>query len=191
MPKPPTAVPARELATVAGAPVRLPDPDRLTHLQLRRFAGCPVCNLHLRSVQRRHAEIEAAGIREVVVFHSPANELAQYTADLPFPLVADPDKRLYAEFGVESAMRALLHPAAWLPTLRGVARSGWAVLRGRERRPPLLRPSGGSFGLPGDFLIAPDGRILAAKYGEHAYDQWSVDELLEIAATVRRGAPVT
>jgi hypothetical protein len=33
-------------------------------------------------------------------------------------------------------------------------------------------------GLPADFLIASDGRVLACKYGAHAYDQWSVDEIL-------------
>jgi hypothetical protein len=33
-------------------------------------------------------------------------------------------------------------------------------------------------GLPADFLIGTDGRVLAKKYGKHAYDQWSVDELL-------------
>ena len=37
------------------------------------------------------------------------------------------------------------------------------------------------FGLPGDFLIAPSGRIKAVKYGTHAYDQWSVDELIRLA----------
>ncbi|MFD8725590.1 hypothetical protein ACFV2H_48560 [Streptomyces sp. NPDC059629] len=42
-------------------------------------------------------------------------------------------------------------------------------------------PQAARLGLPADFLIAPDGRILAAKYGEHAYDQWSVDHLLELA----------
>ena len=31
-----------------------------------------------------------------------------------------------------------------------------------------------------DFLIEPGGRILACKYGSHAYDQWSVDEILEL-----------
>ncbi|HKV29493.1 MAG TPA: hypothetical protein VJT14_00585 [Candidatus Dormibacteraeota bacterium] len=35
--------------------------------------------------------------------------------------------------------------------------------------------------LPGDFLIAPSGQIKAAKYGTHAYDQWSVDELIALA----------
>ena len=37
------------------------------------------------------------------------------------------------------------------------------------------------FGLPGDFLIAPSGQIEAMKYGTHAYDQWSVDELIALA----------
>lgn len=32
-----------------------------------------------------------------------------------------------------------------------------------------------------DFLIDPEGRVLAVKYGEHVDDQWSVDELLKIA----------
>ena len=44
-----------------------------------------------------------------------------------------------------------------------------------------VKPTGGRFGLPADFLIAPDGRIAAVKYGKHTYDQWTVDELFEHA----------
>ncbi|OHV41863.1 MULTISPECIES: peroxiredoxin-like family protein [Pseudofrankia] len=183
--RPGDLVAARELVPVAGPPVPVPDPaGRLVHLQFRRFAGCPICNLHLRSVARRIAEIEEAGVREVVVFHSPAAELARYADELPFTLVADPDKRLYADFGVESAARALLDPRAWGAVIGGVARSTWAVLRGRDR-PPARRQPHGRVGLPGDFLITPDGKVLAVKYGEHAYDQWSVDELLALAAAPR------
>jgi hypothetical protein len=32
--------------------------------------------------------------------------------------------------------------------------------------------------LPADLLIANDGRLIACHYGEHVYDQWSVDALL-------------
>ncbi len=167
----------RYLVAVSGASVPLPDPDRLVHLQFRRFAGCPVCNLHLRSVVARHAEIEAAGIREVVVFHSRAEELLDHVADLPFDVVADLDKALYREFGVESAPRALLHPKAWPAIVLAVARALPDVLR-RRRPAPSARPEGGRFGLPGDFLIAPDGSVLASHLGRHVYDQWSVDELL-------------
>lgn len=184
--KPEVAVERRDLIAVSGDRVAVPHPDRLIHLQFRRFAGCPVCNLHLRTVVLRHREIVAAGVREVVVFHSPADELAPHVVDLPFAVVADPDRRLYAEFGVERAPRALLDPRVWGPILWAVVSGAWNVVRGRERLPSAA-PHGGRLGLPGDFLIAPDGRVLAAKYGEHAYDQWSVDELLELLA--RADAP--
>ncbi|ONH32267.1 peroxiredoxin-like family protein [Pseudofrankia asymbiotica] len=187
--RPGAVVTARELVPVAGPPVPVPDPaGRLVHLQFRRFAGCPICNLHLRSITRRIAEIEGAGVREVVVFHSLAAELARYADELPLTLIADPERRLYAEFGVESAARALLDPRAWGGVIRGVARSTWAVLRRRDR-PPARRQPNGRLGLPGDFLIAPDGKVLAARYGEHAYDQWSVDELLALATAPRELAP--
>lgn len=136
--------------------MRVPDPDALVHLQFRRFAGCPVCNLHLRSFAVRNADVLAAGVREAVVFHAPAAELRPHVEDLPFPVVADPGKKLYAEFGVESAKRALLDPRAWPAIAAGVLRSVWDIVV--HRRPaPSLNPSGGRFGLPADFLIGPDG----------------------------------
>ncbi|WP_063737078.1 peroxiredoxin-like family protein [Streptomyces sp. RTd22] len=184
--RPGDRVTARELSPVSGPALTVPAPDgRLTHLQFRRFAGCPVCNLHLRSVTVRHPEIEAAGVREVAVFHSPAGELRQYADGLPFALIADPDKHLYAEFGVESAPRALLDPRAWLPALSAILRSTAMLVRGREGLPSRRQPHG-RLGLPADFLIAPDGTVLAAKYGEHAYDQWTVDELLDLASRAPR-----
>jgi hypothetical protein len=34
-------------------------------------------------------------------------------------------------------------------------------------------------GRPADFHMGKDGRILACKYGRHAYDQWTVDDVLK------------
>ncbi|MFJ8658737.1 peroxiredoxin-like family protein [Streptomyces sp. NPDC093795] len=181
---PGSSVPARTLAPVLGPPLTLPDPERLTHVQFRRFAGCPVCNLHLRSVVQRHEEIERAGIREVVLFHSPAEELRAHVAHLPFAVVADPAKRLYAEFGVEAHRRSLLDRRAWPAIVRAVLRGVGEVLRGREKLPAPSQPNGRT-GLPADFLIEPGGRVAAVKYGEHVYDQWTVDELLGHAAALR------
>jgi peroxiredoxin len=124
---------------------------------------------------RRHDEIARAGVREVVVFHSTPEEFRKYQADLPFALVADPKKELYAELGVEKSVRAVLDPRAWPNIIRGLIRTA------REEKLPLGDHEGGSLGLPGDFLIDSDGRIVASKYGEHAYDQWTVDEVLALA----------
>ena len=52
-----SVVAPRELRAVSGAAVAIPDPDQRVHLQFRRFAGCPICNVHLQSVIRRHDEI--------------------------------------------------------------------------------------------------------------------------------------
>lgn len=189
----PTFVRPRHLATISArvastsesgaATVLLPDPERVVHLQLRRFAGCPVCHLHLRSFVRRAAELERAHIREVVVFHSPAEELRRHAAELPFAVVPDPHKVLYAEFGVETSPGALLNPRAWPAIALGVARSLRAAIQRKEPLPPI-RPHQGSLGLPADFLIAPDGRVLAAKYGAHADDQWSVDDVISISRAI-------
>ena len=172
----------RTLTTIQGAAVALPAADGLVHLQFRRFAGCPICNLHLNAIARRHAEIEAAGVREIVLFHSPAAELAPFAALLPFPLIPDPARRLYAEFAVGSARRSLADPRAWPVLARGSVRTTWRVLRRRERAPAAAQPHG-RLGLPADFLIDGTGRVAAVRYGVHAADQWSVDDLLSLAAT--------
>jgi hypothetical protein len=141
----------------------------------------------LHAFARRHAELERAGITEVVLFHSTVTELRVYAGALPFLLVADPDKRVYMQFGVEAGGRALRNPRVWPYILLGVLRALARVVRGRQIMPPIS-PEGGSLGLPADFLIGPDGTVLARKYGDHAYDQWSVDEVLRLAGAVARQA---
>jgi peroxiredoxin len=116
-------VTSRQLVSISGESVSVPDPGQLVHLELRRFAGCPICNLHLRSVVLRKDELAAAGIKEVVVFHSTDQELRKYQTELPFAVIADPEKKLYAEFGVETSPRAVLNPRAWPAIVRGLGHS--------------------------------------------------------------------
>jgi peroxiredoxin len=173
----------RKLTDMKGEPVALPDPHCLIHLQFRRYAGCPICNLHLRSFAQRKEEIARAGIREVVVFHSTAEELLPNESDVPFAVIPDPDKRLYREFGVDTSWRSVFDPgamaavprAAWLATMRRVTVG--APL-------PLRKATNGRIGLPADFLITTEGYVAAVKYGQHSGDSWSVDEVLAAAAAV-------
>jgi peroxiredoxin len=182
---PGTATPPRTLSTALGDDVDVPDPTLTVHLQFRRFAACPICHLHLRSFVRRHDEIRAAGVREVVVFHSKAHELRPLVQDYPFAAIADPDKRLYVEFGVESGRRALLDPRTWAAIARTVPCDLVTGIRPRSR-PTWFRAPGGRLGLPADFLIASDGRVTACRYGAHADDQWSVDEVIALAGAQTR-----
>jgi peroxiredoxin len=173
--KPGDIIPATTLESVTGEPIKLPDPNRLVHLQFRRFVDCPICNTHVAELRRRAREIEAAGIKEVIVFHSSAKSIRSHQKDVPFALVGDPNKVLYKEFGLETSL-AFVSLRALGAAMRGMAHGHFGL---------RLFP-GGPLGLPGDFLIAPSGQIKAAKYGTDAYDQWSVDELIAHA----RGAAV-
>lgn len=173
-------IPPLSLETIRSTPVTIPSAGAAwTHLQFRRFAGCPVCNLHLRSIARRHAEILAAGIHEIAVFHSTAETMRPFQGDLPFDVVADPDKTLYRLFGVEASLKSVADPRAWGGLLRGLVAS--------HRSGPMTG-EGGHLGLPADFLIERDGRLAACKYGIHADDQWSVDEILGEAERARKQA---
>lgn len=169
----------RVIETVQSSTVAIPHPAKLTHLQFRRFAGCPICNLHLHGFAQIIGELAADGIQEIVVFHSSRQALLEHGPALPFALVADPAKTLYEAFGVEASILSVLHPRSWPAAARGLLHHGVS----------LPGPGEGPFGLPADFLIGTDGRILACKYGRHADDHWSVDELRELAAQAGHPGP--
>ncbi|BBX73617.1 peroxiredoxin-like family protein [Mycobacterium shinjukuense] len=178
------AVPSCRLQDINGQAVDVPAATGRTHLQFRRFAACPICHLHLRSFANRHQEVADSGITEVVFFHSPVEALRGYQSLLPFTVIADPDRLLYREFGVETSLRAVTHPRAWWAALRGAA----AMLHRNdpERAGVGLGAGTTHLGLPADFLIDPDGTVVAVHYGRHADDQWSVDQLLDIDRSLGR-----
>src|SRR6516162_11543657 len=151
--KPGDTVPAITLESVTGEPIKLPDPHRLVHLQFRRFVDCPICNTHIAQLRRRARETEAAGIKEVIVFHSSPKSIRSYQKDVPFLMVGDPKKAFYKDFGVETSL-GFMSLKALGAGMRGMAHGHFG-----------LRLAGGPLGLPADFLIAPSGRINAVKYG--------------------------
>lgn len=176
--------PPIDAKSLRGDRVRIADPSaRLVHLQFRRFAGCPICNLHLRELAARADDLRENGIREVVVFHSSQADMEPYQSALPFDCIADPNKTLYRRYGVETSLRSVLHPAAM-----------WAGLRGMlSSRRLSLTMENGVLGLPADFLIEPDGRIRAAHYGRHAHDNWNAETILDLAgrdADAQVGSPL-
>ena len=163
-------LPPTVIKTVTGEAIKIPNSKNLVHLQFRRFVDCPICNTHIAEFRKRAREVEAAGITEVIVFHSSPKSIRSHQKDVPFLMVGDPTKALYREFGVESSL-GFVSLKALGAGMRGMVHGHFG----------LRVVGGGPLGLPADFLIAPSGRINAVKYGTDAYDQWSVDELLGLA----------
>lgn len=156
---------------VQGRRLQIPTPSRWTHLQFRRYSGCALCNLHLQSFMRREQDLRDAGIQEIVIFNSTRARILEDIPEPPFPIIADPHKDLYREFGVENSPLAVFNPRVWLPALNGALRFGVQLPRDDETMS----------GLPADFLLDNEGQIIAAQYGKYAYDQWSIEQLLALA----------
>ena len=154
-----------------GHELAIPSPTGLTHLQFRRYSGCAVCNLHLQSFISHEQQLQNADIQEIVIFDSSRDHILTDIPDSPFPIIADPHKYLYREFGVETSPLAVFNPKVWLPAIKGALKFGVQLPRDQETMN----------GLPADFLIDSHGKIIALHYGTHAYDQWALDELLAIA----------
>lgn len=157
---------------INGNAVNIPDAGHFVHLQFRRFSGCPICNIHMGQLKARAQELRNNNIKEVIVFYSEDKKIQQNLGDIPFTLIADPQKKLYDYFGVERSLKSVLDPRAWPAAMSGLLKNISRALR------MLPRDDESMFGLPAEFLFDLDGNIIACKYGEHAYDQWTVDELL-------------
>lgn len=164
------AFPTLNLKTSLGRDIIIPAKNaRYTHVQFRRFSGCPICNTHIASLRNGKDRLDAAGIHEVLFFHSSQEEVASFHEDLPFDAVGDKEKRYYKQLGVESSLTSM--------SLAAIVAALQSIRRGKVG----LRMSGGILGLPAEFLVDPSGRVKAVHYGTHAYDQWNVDEILSAA----------
>ncbi len=161
----------QKLQTISTTQVDIPAAQQVTHIQFRRFASCPICNLHIRTFIERHLDLVATGIQEIVVFHSTQDEMLKYGSDVPFAMIADPAKELYKSFGVESSVMSIINPAAWASGITGLL---------KFKQLPYEKGQG-LFGLPADFLITKTGEVVAVKYGNHADDHWEVDEVIQRA----------
>jgi peroxiredoxin len=154
--------PELTVTTSKGESLTIPvDGARYTHVQFRRFSGCPICNTHIAALRRGKAELDSLGIREILFFHLSNEDVAGFHDDLPFDSVGDPKKTLYRQFGVESSWRS--------QSLSAIGTAFSSLVRGKVS----LMMTGGPLGLPADFLVGPERRIKGAHYGKHAYDQWS------------------
>lgn len=116
---------------------------------------------------RRH-DFDTVSIA-VITFAQP-DELAphRHRLELPFPLLADPERRTYRQFGLERGSFGEI----WN---RGTLRLYLELMkRGRRLRRPRHDPQQ----LGGNFVVGPDGRLRAAFRPRSPDDRPSVDELL-------------
>lgn len=124
-----------------------------------RYASCPLCNLRVQELIRSYESLHASGLNILAVFQSPADKMAKYVGQQkpPFPLIPDPQAKLYRLYGVESSWGGFFR--AWSIGLPKVFK---AVI-GKRFIPGSME--GDIHRIPADFLIDPAGIVIDVHYG--------------------------
>lgn len=115
-----------------------------------------------------------------ITFAEP-NALAAHRAhlELPFPILADPDRILYRQFGLgRGSLRQIWNPG----TLKL-----YAQLIGKGRR--LRRPTQDMRQLGGDFVIDSAGRLSAGFWPSSPDDRPRVADLIAAVHAARQNGP--
>src|SRR5580704_13083026 len=142
-------------------------------IKFYRFANCPVCNLHLRNSVRNHDKLQNEGLSVVVIFHSPQWRTKKtISQDLPFEILSDPGKKIFRSYGVSASLGGMFSWAVW----RDYA---LAMMAGYPSG--MLSHDGGITGLPADFIIGKDGKILYTHYGKDYADSLTVEMVTKVA----------
>ena len=144
-----------------------------------RYAGCPICNLHLLALSHREEVLKTINLQVVAVFDSPKDSFPKTLAGKPYPdipLIPDPQNRLFNLYKTTQSLSGVIHPK--------VATNFFKAMFSGFKQPKI----DGKIGqMPAHFLIDPEGQLDTIYYGKHAADHipWEkVDDFVERARQV-------
>jgi peroxiredoxin len=157
---------------IAGKTVSLTDyRDKHLMLSFYRYASCPLCNLRVQHLIKQYPSYSQKGLQMIAVFQSPQASIRKYVGkqDIPFPVIADPERILYQEYGVESSWIGFIKGSLRLSALTSAATKGY--LPGKMEGQKSI--------IPADFLICPDLTIQVAYYGKDIGDHLPIQKIDE------------
>ena len=147
-----------------------------TALVFLRYWGCPLCQYDIHLLAQAHADITAHGGQLLVVLQSDPVSLAEKLGDekaLPFPIICDPDQKLYKEFAIAPAASM-----AKMADLKMVGRIIKATKLGFKHG----EYEGDEQQLPAAFVVDGERKILYARYAKSVSDMPGAAELAKLLA---------
>lgn len=145
-----------------------------------RYPSCPLCNLHMSALTRRYDKLFDSGLRVVAVFESPAEKFPTRIAGKAFPefpLIADPERRLYRLYGTEKKWGGIAKPS--------VAKSFIQAFIGGHRQGKI---TGNLSQIPAHFLIAENAEIEDIYYGSNIADHIPFEDVDDFLKTRNFGS---
>lgn len=149
---------------ISGRQIRLTDfRGKKVLLCFFRYATCPFCTVRFVRLAHEAQRYASSGLVILGVFESSQEYIKNYISrrGLPFPVIPDPDGKLYAKYGVKKSIPGLMLGMFRMPTML-------RALFDPDYR--MARPDGSVTRIPADFLIKTDMTISESYYGSDIGD---------------------
>ena len=145
-------------------------------LSFFRNAACALCNLRVQQLITRHDELAQTGVRVITLFESSADDIRQHVGqqNAPFPIIPDPEARLYDAYGVECSEDGVATTMELPGAPHMVADAAAAGF------PLIPQPGSNVFRMPADFLIDANGIIVHAHYAEYVWDHTPLSSIPDL-----------
>ncbi len=176
-----TVAPSFRVKDIYGRIVNLEDyQNKRVMLGFFRHAGCPFCNLRIHALSKAHEELKSLGFEMIFFFESKDQVILRssfHQGVSPIPIIADPEKKWYATYGLESSVMksTISHITSFVQT----------ALRAKATNVPMhMMADGESFStLPAEFLLEKGLKIKKLHYSQNLTDRIEIDVIKEFART--------
>jgi thioredoxin-dependent peroxiredoxin len=152
--------------------------DKKVFIGFFRHAGCPFCNLRVHALTKVHKDLQAKGLEMIFFFESKGPVLLRsmfHKEVSPIPLIADPEKKMYDAYGLESSgyKSAVSHITTFVQT----------AFRASAAGVPMHMMAGGESikTMPAEFLIDKGLIVKEVHYSERLNDRMNLDKLKAFA----------
>jgi peroxiredoxin len=138
-------------------------------LSFYRYASCPLCNLRVHELAGHYDSMKEKGLLMLAFFQSPEDSIRRYVGkqDPPFRIVADPERKVYRLYGVESSWAGFLKGSLRVSSM--IAAAGKGFFPGKMEGDKAM--------IPADFLIGPDLIVERAYYGADIGDHMPLEDI--------------
>lgn len=174
-----------EMQDIYGNPVRLSDyKGKKVVLGFYRNVNCPFCNMRVHQLMKMKDSLSEQNTEMIFFFESSAKVILRssfHQGISPIPLIADPEKKIYAEWGVERS-KIKMFKTMLSAANREALKAGMQLDLPKEKDVDASQDL-----IPADFLIDEDQIIQKAHYGNHLNDHI---DLMEIRSFSRSREPI-
>jgi thioredoxin-dependent peroxiredoxin len=144
-----------------------------------RHAGCPFCNLRVHALTKVYEQLKDQ-MEMIFFFESKESVLLRSTFHKevsPIPLIADPEKKWYAAYGIESSgyKSAVSHITSFVQTAFKASAAGVPI--------HLMSDGESIKTMPAEFLIDKGLVIKDVHYAERLNDRMDISRIKRFAET--------